>query len=77
MIRRRTDITLSVVIFWFSVIGRLSISAQTAESSPYTFTILPGLQSQSVPLLSPGMVALLALLLAAAGTYILRNSGGT
>jgi hypothetical protein len=47
------------------------------ESAPLTFTILPGLQSQSVPLLPPRVVALLALLLAASGTYVLRNGGGT
>ena len=46
------------------------------ESAPLVFTILPGLQSQSVPLLSPPLVALLALLLAAAGTLVLRNGNG-
>lgn len=46
------------------------------ESAPLTFTVLPGLQSQSVPLLSPRLLTLLALLLAASGTYVLRNGGG-
>lgn len=45
------------------------------ESAPLTFTILPGLQTQSVPFLSPRMVAFLALLLAASGLYVLRNGG--
>ena len=46
------------------------------ESAPLTFTILPGLLSEAVPLLSPPVVALLALLLAASGTYVLRNGIG-
>jgi hypothetical protein len=47
------------------------------DSAPLSFTILPGLQSQSVPFLSPRVIALLALLLAASGTYVLRNGSGT
>lgn len=46
------------------------------ESAPLVFTILPGLQSQSVPFLSPPVVALLALFLAASGTYVLRSGSG-
>lgn len=46
------------------------------ESAPLTFTILPGLLSEAVPL-SPRVVAFLALLLAASGTYVLRNGGGS
>jgi hypothetical protein len=46
------------------------------DSAPLTLTILPGVADQSVPLLSPRLIALLALLLAASGIYVLRNQGG-
>jgi hypothetical protein len=45
------------------------------ESAPLTFPILPAFQGQSVPLLSPRVIALLVLLLAASGAYALRNGG--